>query len=141
MLLFRPMLLAAAVTTLAGCSLGEPFVDRDFTNVTVSKPKLPGHNGLVMVCYGSDTPLARRNELAAQACAEWGLSAVLTLDQPWQCRLTVPHLATYACIDPAMRLDNGTYVNPYNAGQVEAWRNSRRDKPAAPSPASPDKPL
>lgn len=145
MRLFRPLFLAAAVTSLAACSMGEPFVERDttffITSPVITKPKRAGYNGVVNVCYTSDTPPATRNTLAAEACAAWGLSAVLSSLQPWQCRLTVPHKAIYACIDPAMRWDDGSYVNPFNEGAVAEWRKKHPARPAAADDdAVPDQP-
>ncbi|CCG41940.1 hypothetical protein [Magnetospirillum molischianum] len=144
MRLFRPLLVVAAMTSLAACSLGEPFVERDRNNLyntpTVPKPKRAGYNGFVNVCYTSDTLPAERDLLAAEACTEWGLTAVLSYTQRWQCRMTVPHLAVYACIDPAMRNEDGSYVNPFEEEAVTTWRKTHPAKttPApAPAPESP----
>jgi len=141
MRLFRPLLLVAAVTSLAACSMGEPFVERDtnfvITSPVITKPKRAGYNGVVTVCYTSDTLPATRDTLAAEACAQWGLSAVLSSLQPWQCRLTVPHRALYACIDPEMRNEDDSYVNPFNEGAVARWRK-KHPKAAVSAPPSPD---
>jgi len=139
MCLFRPLLLVVALTSLAACSLGEPFVEREktfqITNPGWSKPKLAGYDGVVNVCYGGDTLPATRDALAAEACAEWGLSARLNALQPWQCRLTVPHMAIYKCVDPAMRDENGDYINPFNAAEVNEWH--RTHPTPAPAPVAP----
>ena len=121
----RLILMMVVSTLIAGCSSGEAFVDRNYITMSVKKQKLPGYNGTLVVCYGDDTPRERRDQLAADACAVYGLQPLLTLDQRWQCRLTVPHAATYACIDPAMRMPNGAYINPFIAGQVQMWRNTQ----------------
>ncbi|EPY00527.1 hypothetical protein [Magnetospirillum fulvum] len=137
--LFRPLLLVAAVTSLAACSIGEPFVDRDTTFVitspVISKPKRAGYNGSVTVCYTDDTLPATRDALAAEACAAWGLTAVQNSVQLWQCRLTVPHKAIYLCIDPAMRYEDGSYVNPFSESAVADWRKAHPTQPAAPADA------
>jgi hypothetical protein len=117
--LLFPVLLTAA---LAGCS-GEAFVDRNYMSVGARKEKLPGTNdGSITVCYTSDTPQARRDELAREACAAFGLDAVLATERRWQCRLTAPHLANYRCIDPAMRFSDGRYANPFSKDSVERWK-------------------
>ena len=107
-----------------GCSSGEAFVDRSYMTKSVKKQKLPGYNGVVYVCYGSDTPKSVREDLARDACGVYGLEQRIMIEAPWQCRFTVPHLATYACIDPEMRTPSGSYVNPFNASQVEVWRKA-----------------
>ncbi|SEH45700.1 hypothetical protein [Magnetospirillum fulvum] len=139
MRLFRPLFLVAALTALTACSLGDPFVDREktfqITNPGWGKPKLAGYDGVVNVCYGDDTTPATRDALAAEACAEWGLSARLIVRRLWQCRLTVPHLAIYSCIDPAMRNENGYYINPFNAAQVDQWQRAHSTAAPAPAPA------
>ncbi len=124
------ILAALMVLAAAGCSSGDAFVDRDYMKVTVRKQKMPGYNGDIRVCYGSDTPRATRDTLAADACEVYGLKAALLQELPWQCRFTVPHLASYACVDPGMQLTNGAYVNPFSPDQVMLWR--QQHKPAAP---------
>jgi len=130
--------LSAAVALLAGCSMGGAFVDRQYLTGTleVSKPKIAGYTGEVRVCYDGDTTVAERDRLANEACEQWGLAAVQTNTQRWQCRILEPHLAIYTCVDPQMRYEDGSYVNPFNQGQVEAWRRQHAAPPAtdAPSP-------
>ena len=106
---------------VAGCSSGDAFVDRSYMTKSVKKQKLPGYAGTLIVCYGSDTPRAVRDDLAREACGVYGLQPLLQLETRWQCRFTVPHSATYACVDPNMRTPSGGYINPFNASQVEAW--------------------
>jgi hypothetical protein len=122
---------------VAGCSSGDAFVDRSYMTKSVKKQKLPGYNGSVTVCYGSDTPRQVRDDLAREACAVYGLQPLLQLEARWQCRFTVPHQAAYACIDPEMRLPGGGYINPFNATQVEAWQRAN-GKLAKPVPQSED---
>lgn len=139
MRLFRPLLVVAAMTSVAACSIGEPFVDRDttfvITNPVISKPKRAGYNGVVTVCFTSDTLPATRDAMAAEACAAWGMTAIEAGVQRWQCRLTVPHKALYNCVDPAMRNEDGSYVNPFNEGAVAEWRKAhpaQQNTPAQP---------
>lgn len=120
------------VILLSACSGGEAFVDRGYTRTTVAKQKLPGHDGVVEVCFGGDTPRAERDKLAEDACAVYGLEARLVLERRWQCRLTVPHHARYACIDPNMRLANGGLVDPFDASMVAQWKQEQ--KLTAPAP-------
>lgn len=127
------------VSVLAtGCSSGDAFVDRAYMSKSVKKQKLPGYNGVVSVCYGSDTPRQVRDDLAREACAVYGLQPLLQLETPWQCRFTVPHQASYACIDPEMRGPNGGYINPFNASQVENWSKARRKDAKSAQPSEED---
>jgi hypothetical protein len=107
---------------LAGCSSAGAFVDRREMDLSTKKQRLPGYDGNVRVCYESDTPRAERDRLADEACEVYGLKALLIMEQRWQCRLTTPHLASYYCYDPSMRMANGTLVNPFSNSQVKAWR-------------------
>jgi len=120
----RLVSLSAALFLLAGCSSADVFADRGYAtrNSEIDKPKRAGTDGVVRICYTSETKLAERDRLASEACAPWGLIAVLVRDQPWQCRLLVPHLATYACVDPTMRYEDGSYADPFHQGQVDEWR-------------------
>ena len=122
---FRLILMMVVSAVIAGCSSGEAFVDRNYMALSVKKQKLPGYSGQLVVCYGSDTPREVRDRLASEACQVYGLQAVLVLEHPWQCRFTVPHAADYSCVDPAMRLPNGAYVNPFSASQVQTWSESQ----------------
>jgi hypothetical protein len=129
----RPLRLATCLllaALAAACSFGEPFVDRQYTEVNVQKPKPAGADGAVVVCYGNDTPRAKVDTLADEACAGWGLKAVLSQEKRWQCRLTMPHQATYVCIDPEMKFADGQYVNPFSKAAVEAWRAEQVNGPA-----------
>jgi hypothetical protein len=119
------MLVTAAVT---GCAGGEAFVDRAYMTRSVKKQKIPGYNGVLTICYDSGAPREKRDQLASEACEVYGLKAVLSLEQKWQCRLTVPHMASYACVDPDMHFANGTYVNPFSVSQVNAWKQQQRQQ-------------
>ncbi|MEO0034104.1 MAG: hypothetical protein RLZZ501_127 [Pseudomonadota bacterium] len=139
MKLTRLLPLTAAVALLAGCASSDAFIDRRYAinTLEVSKAKPAGYDGQVRVCYGNAAPRETRDQLAEEACAQWGLHAVLTLDQPWQCRLLASNLAIYACVDPAMRLEDGRYVDPFSTGAVDQWRRSHPRQPAegnAPAP-------
>ncbi|OAN50130.1 hypothetical protein A6A04_01600 [Paramagnetospirillum marisnigri] len=126
----RPVAFALIVLVLAGCADGGAFVDRNYTVMSVKKQKLPGYNGQVLVCYDDKTPLAKRDELAGEACEVYGLKSMLVLEQKWQCRVTKPHQATYACYDPEMRMADGRYVNPFSGSQVNAWAQEQGKAPA-----------
>ncbi|WP_239988486.1 hypothetical protein [Paramagnetospirillum kuznetsovii] len=121
------VLVAAAVT---GCASGEAFVDRSYTVRSVKKQKLPGYNGTLTVCYDGDAPTEKRDHLASEACEVYGLQAILIQEYKWQCRLTVPHLAVYSCVDPNMRLANGSYINPFMPGQVDRWVRGQKTEKA-----------
>jgi len=148
MCLFQPLLLAAAFASLAACSLGEPFVEREvsstlYSAVVIAKPRPAGYNGVVNVCYTSDTTVEERDQLASEACAVWGLKARVASLQRWQCKFFIPHLATYRCYDPDMRNKNGSYVDPFDEAQVESWRQSHPPTTTTPAPApapTPDTP-
>lgn len=124
-------------TVITGCSVGDAFVDRNYMTSGVRKQKLPGFDGNVTVCYGGDTPREKRDELAREACDVYGLQPLLIQEAKWQCRLTVPHSASYACINPEMRIPGGGYINPFSASQVEIWRQAK-DRTTAGQPAEDD---
>ncbi|BAE52758.1 hypothetical protein [Paramagnetospirillum magneticum] len=126
MLAFRSAALIVALAVLGGCSSGNAFVDRHEMDRSVKKQKLPGYDGQVTVCYEGDTPRAERDRLAAEACEVYGLKAVLVTERRWQCRMTAPHLASYYCFDPEMRMADGHLVNPFSNAQVKAWQTERR---------------
>lgn len=128
----RPLRLATSLllaALAAGCS-SEPFIDREFTEVQVQKPKVAGADGTVVVCYPGGTPRQQLDELAKEACAGWGLQALFVREYRWQCRLTAPHRATYSCIDPNMKFASGAYVNPFDKNSVEQWRDEQVNGPA-----------
>ena len=123
-----PIALAAA--SVAACS-GAPFVDRNYMTVTVSKEKLPGaRTGEIKVCYNSDTTPAAMDALANEACDVFGLKAVLVNINRWQCRLTVPHLASYRCVDPNRRFADGHYVDLFSKQSVMRWRREQAPQKA-----------
>lgn len=135
---YRPIVLAVLVAALAGCSTGEPFVDRNNLQPGLRKQKLPGYAGSVTICHGSDTPRADIDRMADDACSVYGLTAMRTFDQRWNCRFFVPHTSYYVCYDPTMRMDNGPYINPFNRSQVEQWmRNQERRKAGTPADGDP----
>ena len=136
---FRSAALCLLLALVGGCSSGDAFVDRDYMLRSVKKQKLPGYSGAVNVCFSSDTPRAERDKLAAEACEVYGLKALLSTEQRWQCRFTVPHLAQYICYDPNMRLANGALVNPFSPAQVKVWQREQaqikaRTQPQGPGP-------
>lgn len=122
----RPLAVALIAALVAGCSSGDAFVDRLYMTKTIKKQKLPGWDGSVVVCYGSDAPRETRDQLASEACAVYGLKALLSREYHWQCRFTVPHRADYQCYDPDMRLANGRLINPFDGSQVQAWKREQR---------------
>jgi hypothetical protein len=130
---FRSLLLVLAVAALGGCSVGEPFVDRNNTaGQYLRKQKLPGYDGKVIVCHAGETPAAEVDRLAGEACAVYGLSAARVVERKWNCRLTMPRATEYACYDPEMRTATGGYVDPFNRSEVERWL--REQPKAAPVP-------
>lgn len=132
MVLSRLIVLVLISAVLSGCSGREAFVDRNYTAPGIRKQKLPGYDGFLTVCHGGNTPREERDALAKEACGVYGLEPVLVQERRWQCRLLVPHSATYGCVDRSMRFDNGGYVNPFSVGQVERWQKQQdAGKPAA----------
>jgi hypothetical protein len=132
MALSRLIVLVVVILGVAACSSGNAFVDRNYMAQGVRKQKLPGFDGHLVVCHGSDTPRQERDRLAAEACGVYGLKPVLVSERPWQCRFTVPHVAEYGCADPAMRFENGGLVNPFSPDQVDKWRQEQAEaKPPA----------
>ncbi len=122
----RSTALILLVALVGGCSSGDAFVDRGYIQKSIKKQKLPGYDGTVTVCYSGETPRVERDRLAGEACEVYGLKAMLGVEQRWQCRLTVPHLASYYCYDPDLRMADGRLVNPFSGPQVKAWQNERQ---------------
>jgi hypothetical protein len=121
----RTIVLMLVTAAVAGCAGGEAFVDRNYMTKSVKKQKLPGYDGTVAVCYDGGASREKRDQLAGEACEVYGLQAMLVLERKWQCRLTVPHMASYVCVDPQMRFANGTYVNPFSPSSVAAWKQQQ----------------
>jgi hypothetical protein len=134
MALSRLIVLLVVALSAASCSSGNAFVERNYLAPGVRKQKLPGFDGHLTVCHGSDTPRQQRDHMAAEACGVYGLEPVLVSERPWQCRFTVPHIAEYGCVDPAMRFEDGGYVNPFSPDQVEKWRAQQAEDKAAAKP-------
>lgn len=60
----------------------------------------------VTVCFSDGDKLATLQKLADEECAKGQKKANYIGYQRWQCRLTVPHLARFACLDPSERIED-----------------------------------
>ena len=120
----RRLSVLALLAALAACDSGGPFVYIDPT-VTLNKPSdLIRRNGYFQVCYG-DGEDAKADALAAETCADYKLVPRRAINLRYQCALTEPHEAFYYCIDPTMRMADGSYINPLNRGQLKKWREQQ----------------
>ncbi len=132
----------ACTIALAACNEG-PFVDHDLVK-NINKPvDTILDSGTVHVCYDDDR-LGEAEMLAKRTCAAYGLQAVLTRIERYQCRLTTPHRASFRCIHPDLVDGQGEPINPFDAGAVAAWSKrtgkqppaSMRRNPEAPTPSA-----
>jgi hypothetical protein len=89
--LFLPMALVA-------CESAEPFVDNIGQSARVTKEKVT--YGLVRVCFKEGDQMEALQELASEECGRGNFQAVYLAWQKWQCRLTVPHVAFFYCVEP-----------------------------------------
>lgn len=116
-----PLALLVAVAALAGCA-EDPFVFREI-NSTVDKPvNTVTRDGLVSVCHGDTAQWATVEEQAAEACGEFGYFAKYSYSLRYQCRVSAPHKATFACYHPDMTSAQGTFINPSNHAAIAEWQ-------------------
>ncbi len=144
----RRTAILVALAALAGCDSG-PFVymDPQLTLTLNKTPDLIRRTGSFIVCFG-DGELKAADALASETCAGYKLRAIRHMVQRYQCSFTKPHQAIYMCVDPAMRMANGAYINPMNHQQVKAWQLQQqrirqaelRHADAAPPAAAPAAP-
>jgi hypothetical protein len=86
---------------LAACESAEPFVDDPTQSMRVVKQKAT--YGLVRVCFNDGDEMEELQELAEEECGKANLDAVYLAWQKWQCRLTVPHVAFFYCVEPGQK--------------------------------------
>lgn len=138
----RRLFVLALLGALAACGTEKPFVDFPVTPMgyTVAKqPDIVRMQGHFNVCY-AEKDAAEAQKLADETCQRYGLQAMRASSSRYQCRITTPHLTTYVCIDPKMRMPDGTYINPLNKLEVQAWQKlqgpAKKDGSVAPSPTA-----
>lgn len=143
---FRFLFAAAIAATASGCA-EPPFVDKKILT-TIEKPvDSVVKTASFSICYSEKDPFEQVLALADETCAAYGLQSRLTGKVHWQCRISAPHTAQFACYDPEMVDAYGAYINPANRRQVESWikRTGRLPtftlpgKPYTLPPATPDK--
>lgn len=121
---------------LVSACAGEPFVEHQsrvegeaaLSYVQKEKPAI-GRTGRGQVCFAASTPQAEIEQTANDACAEYGLRAVMDGVKRYQCRMTNPHEAYFHCVDPNMKTESGQYVDVFDPKAVAAWE-SRTGKKA-----------
>ncbi len=120
----RRLTVLALLAALAACESGGPFIYMDPT-VTMSKvPDQIRRNGFFTVCYG-DGEEAKADALATATCADYNLVPRRSIAQRNQCSLTDPDQVVYYCVNPGMRMANGTYINPLSKAAVKAWQEQQ----------------
>lgn len=116
-----PIFLMLATLAASGCA-EEPFAGRQI-NTFLDKPvNTVLTTGQVSVCYADGTPRATIEAVAAEACGEYGYFASPTYDRRYQCRITAPHEANFACYHPEMTDAKGQRINPSNEKAVAEWQ-------------------
>lgn len=88
--------------TLAGCAKQPAFVETpDLGRIGRSKAKYEQ----ISICFSDGDKLATLQKLADEECARGQKKAHYLGYQRWQCRLMVPHLASFVCLDPSQALE------------------------------------
>ena len=109
-----PALFLALILGLAACGRPEPFVE------TPDLGKLGRSKALyerVAVCFDEGESLEKLKKLAGEECAKGQKVAHYLGYQRWQCRLTVPHLASFVCLPPEQTLgDKRRYLPSQDTG-------------------------
>ncbi len=120
----RRLSVLASLAVLAACDTGGPYVYMDPTVRLTKTIDVIRTTGTFSICFedGEEKQVA---ELAAETCGGYHLVPLKYTVQRDQCSMTKPHRATYYCIDPRMRMANGTYINPLNNVAVTAWLNQQ----------------
>jgi hypothetical protein len=109
-----PALFLALLLGLASCARPEPFVETpDLGKVTRTKAKFEQ----ISVCYSDGDRMETLSKLAGEECAKDQKVAHYLGHQRWQCRLTVPHLASFVCLPPDQAVgDKRQYLPGQNTG-------------------------
>lgn len=105
----------ALMLGLAACAKPDPFVETpDLGKLGRSKAEYKN----AQICFSDGDRLSSLQKLADEECAKGQKKAVYIGYQRWQCRLTVPHLASFACVDPAeaQSVDKRKYMPSQGTG-------------------------
>ena len=112
---------------LSACA-EEPFVDSTSKQLdtigqaSVHKQKQDiVRKGFGEVCFAANATADSIQQAANDACADYGLQAVMDHVVKYQCRITNPHLAIFRCVDPAMRDEKGSFINVFDPVAVGKW--------------------
>ncbi len=97
---------------LAACSRPEPFVEIPDLGKTGRSKALYEQ---VTICFSKGDSLETLKKMAGEECAKGQKTAHYLGYQRWQCRLTVPHLASFVCLDPNQALGNKSQYLPSQA--------------------------
>jgi hypothetical protein len=106
---------------LTACAKQEPFVEiPDLGKVSRSKALYER----VTVCFSDGDSLETLKKLAGEECAKGQKAAHYVGYQRWQCRLMVPHQASFVCLEEGKALENKkSYLNKGETGLPAVQRN------------------
>lgn len=122
----RRLAALALLVIVAACVSEDPFVYRGPFRVGIGKAPDPVRTtGSFSVCYGGGDE-AKARDLGEETCREYGLQSLLLSVTRYQCTVSAPYSYMFACVNPAMRMANGTYVRPFNKVSVKAWKAEQK---------------
>jgi hypothetical protein len=130
----RRLALAALLVAVSACEPATPFIFHEHTLYVGKEPDQVRTHGGFVICHGDDD-MDKVAAMAVETCGNYGLQPVLQYEQRYQCAMTEPHSASYACIDPRMRMGDGTYVNPFNKRDMRRWRAEQAEAGKKPGQA------
>ena len=116
--------LAVLLFAVSACESNSPFVYHEHTLIVSKDVDQVRKYGYFIICHGEDDA-DKATALAEETCAQYGLQAHFRTELRYQCSLTEPHQTQYSCINPAMRMQSGSYINPLNKGQVRDWKDEQ----------------
>ncbi|MBF0355585.1 MAG: hypothetical protein HQL43_10165 [Alphaproteobacteria bacterium] len=108
-----PLPFLALFLGLAACAKPEPFVETPDLGSAGRKKALYEQ---VAVCFSDGDSLETLKKLAGEECAKGQKTAHYIGHQRWQCRLTVPHLASFACLDQNQDFNRKRYLPSQGTG-------------------------
>lgn len=132
-----PFALFAITAMLAACAEA-PFADHGFNSLIDKPVNSVLRNGMVTICHAGSAPWTEVEAEAAYACGEYGYFSKFQETLRYQCRITAPHLSTFACYHPEMTDAKGGLINPANEKAVAEWQKRTGKQKPKPRIALPD---